>query len=148
VARPLISASLKAQVRKRAGHLCEYCHTEETWQYVPFTIDHVEPLSLGGSNSFDNLALACFHCNRCKSNALRAFDPETGEAVNLFNPRQDSWAKHFIWSQDGLFIIALTATGRATLAKLDLNRERILRIRAEDKRVARHPPKGDPVKDD
>jgi 5-methylcytosine-specific restriction endonuclease McrA len=64
-------------VRQRAGHLCEYCHTAELWQYVQFTVDHVIPLSRGGADTPDNLALACFHCNRKKADKLTAIDPET-----------------------------------------------------------------------
>ena len=143
--RRTLSSRLQAEVRKRAAGLCEYCHTIEAWQYVPFTIDHVTLVSLGGKNTSENLALACFHCNSKKSSATEALDSETGESVPLYHPRRDKWNTHFIWSQDGLRLIALSATGRATLDKLKLNRERVLRIRAEDKRVGRHPPAGDPV---
>ncbi len=142
-----LSEKLKAKVRNRANRLCEYCHTDETWQYVPFTIDHIIPVSLGGTSELNNLALACFHCNRRKSNVLIAVDPETDEELKLFNPRQNIWNEHFSWSHDGLQIIALTATGRATLVKLELNRERVIRIRAEDVLVGRHPPKGDKIQE-
>jgi hypothetical protein len=145
VARSNISETLQLQVRERALGLCEYCHTHETWQYVPFTLDHVIPLSLGGQTVAENLALACFHCNRRKSNRTKAIDTQTNEEVNLYNPRLYAWSEHFIWSGDGLTIIAVTPIGRATVDGFDLNRERVLRIRAEDKVVGRHPPVGDPI---
>ena len=63
----------------------------------------------------------------------------------LFNPRQDSWNNHFIWSVDELFIIGLTSVGRTTITALSLNRERVINIRAADKAVGRHPPPGDPI---
>ncbi|MFM7578411.1 MAG: HNH endonuclease, partial [Microcystaceae cyanobacterium] len=72
-----ISPDIQVQVRQRADFLCEYCHTSEQWQYINFTIDHVIPLKLGGSNSIDNLALACFHCNRHKSNKIEGYNTET-----------------------------------------------------------------------
>lgn len=103
------------------------------------------PVSLGGTDSLDNLALACFHCNRRKTNRLTAIDPETGETVPLFNPRQDNWREHFVWSVDKLQVVGLTAIGRATIATLSLNRERILHIRAADVEMGRHPPVDDPV---
>lgn len=140
------SDKLKATVRDRAKRLCEYCHTNEIWQYVPFTVDHIIPISLDGKTKLDNLALACFHCNRRKTNAVTAIDPATNVEVDLFNPRQDEWNDHFVWSKDGLYVIALSAVGRATLAKLELNRERVIPIRAEDVLVGRHPPDGDPIK--
>jgi hypothetical protein len=74
-------------VRQRARQLCEYCHTAEQWQYVHFTIDHVIPLSQGGSDDADNLALACFHCNRRKAGRVAGVDPATGEGAALFDPR-------------------------------------------------------------
>lgn len=73
------------------------------------------------------------------------FQEQTGQDVPLFNPRQDKWSDHFIWSADGLHIIPLTAIGRATVELLDLNRERVLRIRAADVSINRHPPASDPV---
>lgn len=139
-----ISEATQNQVRQRANYLCEYCHASEKWQYVPFTVDHIIPLSKGGSNSIDNLALACFHCNRQKSDNVTAIDDQSGEVL-LFNPRSDSWQEHFIWSADRLRIIGLTPTGRATVAALAFNRERIINIRAADVEIGRHPPPGDPI---
>lgn len=141
-------SSLRQQVRQRADFLCEYCHTAEQWQYVPFTVDHVVPLSRGGEADFSNLALACFHCNRHKSNQVTAVDPRTNKKTALFNPRQHTWHEHFVWSVDCLTIVGLTPIGRATISKLRLNRARIIPIRAADMRVNRHPPKNDPVQKD
>ncbi|HEY9826668.1 MAG TPA: HNH endonuclease signature motif containing protein [Stenomitos sp.] len=144
-ARSKISESVQAQVRQRSGYLCEYCHASEQWQYVRFTVDHVMPLSLGGADDLENLALACFHCNRRKTNRLSAIDPQSHEEVTLFNPRKQLWREHFIWSSDGLVILGLTSVGRATIATLDLNRERVMSIRAADKEIGRHPPADDPI---
>jgi HNH endonuclease len=131
-------------VRRRAQALCEYCHTAEQWQYIPFTVDHIVPVAQGGTGGLDNLALAYFHCNRQKADRLEAADPESAELVALFHPRQHSWGEYFIWSADGLRILGLTAIGRATIAALDLNRERVVHIRAADVMVDRHPPLADP----
>jgi len=112
---------------------------------VRFTMDHVVPVIAGGSETVENLALACFHCNRRKSNKQDSIDPETGAATALFNPRLQLWLDHFIWSADGLLVIPLTVTGRATVALMELNRARILEIRRADVEVGRHPPAPDPV---
>ena len=140
-----ISESTQNQVRQRAKFLCEYCHASEQWQYVSFTVDHVIPLTKGGANSIDNLALACFHCNRQKSDKLKAFDEQSLSEVPLFNPRTYSWQEHFIWSTDTLLIIGLTPTGRATVVALAFNRARIINIRAADREIGRHPPPDDPI---
>ena len=143
--RRSIPESIQKQVRHRANYLCEYCHTAERWQYVAFTIDHVLPLALGGTNDLNNLSLACFHCNRRKSHHVDAMDPDTDESFPLFNPRQDAWSQHFIWSADRLRIIGLTPIGRATIEHLVLNRDRVIHLRAADVLVSRHPPHGDPL---
>lgn len=143
--RRKIPSETQDQIRQRANYLCEYCHTSEAWQYVRFTIEHVIPLAQGGTDTIENLALACFHCNRRKSDKLMAVEPETGEMVSLFNPRQHNWHEHFIWSTDGLFILPLTPVGQVTITLLELNRERVVQIRLADVTVGRHPPTGDLV---
>jgi hypothetical protein len=140
-----VSAAIRELIRYRANHLCEYCHTSELWQYVRFTIDHVLPLSQGGTHTPANLALACFHCNRHKGERSTAVDTITGSEAPLFNPRRDVWAEHFLWSADGLWIVGRTSTGRATIIALEMNRPWAVNIRAADRVVGRHPPVGDPI---
>ena len=144
-ARRNFSAALQQQVRTRAHYLCEYCHTSEQWQYVQFTIDHILPIAQGGTDTLDNLALACFYCNRRKTDKTTTTDPTTKRQVLLFNPRQNFWSDHFTWSADGLTIIGLTASGQATVTALNLNRERVINIRAADRAINRHPPINDPI---
>lgn len=145
VLRRKIPAFVQREVRQRARHLCEYCHTAEQWQYVPFTVDHVVPLNCDGSNTSDNLALACFHCNRRKSDREIVLDPTSSQPVLLFNPRIQAWDEHFVWSDDGLRIVGLTSQGRATVKALEFNRERTIRLRAADRSVGRHPTEDDPI---
>jgi HNH endonuclease len=143
--RSKISVQFQNEVRRRANYLCEYCHASEQWQYVSFTVDHVMPLSLGGGDDLENLALACFHCNRRKTNRVSVVVIETGNEIPLFNPRKDNWSGHFVWSVNGLLIIGRTLIGRATIEALALNRERVFSIRAADKELGRHPPQNDPI---
>jgi 5-methylcytosine-specific restriction endonuclease McrA len=145
MSRNKIPDRIQLQVRERANYLCEYCHANERWQYVRFTVDHVIPVSLGGQDNLENLTLACFHCNRHKTSRLTAIEPESQTEVPLFNPRQDSWQEHFIWSMDGLSIVGISPTGKATVVALLLNRERVIPIRAADREIGRHPPIDDPI---
>lgn len=46
---------------------CVYCHLK-----IKLTVDHIVPLSRGGSHSWDNLVLACKRCNSSKHNKLLA----------------------------------------------------------------------------
>jgi len=144
-----ISAADRRLVRERAGFRCEYCHADERWQFVKFTIDHVVPRSLDGSDESHNLALACRNCNERRINRRFGRDPDTGQTVPIFNPRQDRWPAHFVWGTDRIHIIGLTPTGRATVAILDMNDElhggATLRIRQRDLLDGYHPPPNDPV---
>jgi hypothetical protein len=65
-------------------------------------------------------------------------DPETGTKVPIFNPRHLNWQEHFRW--EGLYVVGLTAIGRATIEALNLNRAVILAIRTEEEFFNRHPP--------
>lgn len=94
MSRRKLSDAIKEQVRSRANYLYEYCHTSEKWQYVRFTVDHVIPPTLSGTDDIQNLAPACFHCNRRKSNKISAVDLESGQEIALFNPRNEVWQNH------------------------------------------------------
>lgn len=126
------SENVKERVRRRANFLCKYCHTDERWQLVQFTIDYIKPISAGGSDEFENLALACFHCNRRKSDKQVVFDSQTDSEILIFNPRKMIWLEHFYWSNDSLLILPQSAIGRLTIELLELNRFRIVQIRQDD----------------
>jgi HNH endonuclease len=133
-----ISPSLHEEVVLRARQRCEYCQLSQLGQEAAFHIDHVRPRAAGGPSTADNLALACVSCSLRKWAKQTAKDPESGDEVPLFNPRTQSWADHFRW--EGERLVALTPTGRATVAALALNRPMILAIRQEETVRRRHPP--------
>lgn len=51
-------------VLKRARYRCQICHRSG----VELEVDHIVPVSLGGSDGMDNLQAACLACNRGKGN--------------------------------------------------------------------------------
>jgi len=142
---PKISQEIQKLVHERANFLCEYCHTDERWQLVRFTIDHIVPIAKGGDRDLSNLALACFHCNRRKSDIQAVFDQITQSDILLFNPRTMIWPEHFVWSDNKIIIEPRSDIGRITIDLLDLNRDRILDIRRADISVQRHPPADDTI---
>lgn len=126
----LFSESVRAAVTDRSGDRCEYCHLPTQGQVATFPIDHIIPRSLGGATALGNLALACPHCNAHKWAFSQALDPTTGGLVPLFNPRVDIWSAHFAWSQTAPgFIEGRTATGRATIERLQMNNPEMVTIR-------------------
>ncbi len=84
----MVPNATRRLVRQRARYLCEYCHSPEYLSPGRFTIDHIMPQSLGGSDEPDNLALACHRCNERHYNFTSGIDPQTQEEIPLFNPRQ------------------------------------------------------------
>lgn len=144
-----VNNTTRQLVRERAKFLCEYCHSPEWSSADLFTLDHLVPQSLGGSDELDNLALACRRCNERRYNFTTGTDPETKLETSIFQPRQQVWAEHFIWTADGVKIVSLTSVGRATSNRLDLNDEFhndefIQRARRFWVRGGWHPPSDDP----
>ena len=112
--------AVRSAVRERAGHRCEYCGILQA--HVPFAafhIDHIIPRQHGGTDDAANLAMACYHCNLHKGPNLTGIDPETGAIVPLFHPRRDHWPEHF--ALQGVTIVGLTPTSRATVRVLQMN---------------------------
>jgi 5-methylcytosine-specific restriction endonuclease McrA len=63
-----------ARRMKAAQPWCTYCGTPAT-EGNPLTIDHIVPLSRGGTNQLSNLTVACARCNRAKSDAVGSLPP-------------------------------------------------------------------------
>lgn len=135
-----LSEAIRQQVRQRAGNRCEYCLSHQNYIMGRLQIDHIQPIARGGLDTENNLCLACELCNQYKWTKTDGIDPQTEQTVDLFNPRQDRWRKHFIWSDDGTEIVGLTPSGRATVVTLKLNNELALIVRRNWIRAGWHPP--------
>lgn len=125
-----IPVFLRKLVIRRAKNRCEYCRLSQAGQEAKFHIDHVVPLAENGETKADNLALACVSCSLRKGAKRFAVDPKTADRIMLFNPRKDDWNEHFTW--EGLKVKGQTATGRATVEMLNMNRQLIIAIRREE----------------
>ncbi|NEP12469.1 MAG: HNH endonuclease [Symploca sp. SIO2C1] len=133
-----IPASLRRLVIQRADNRCEYCGISQLGQVATFHIDHIVPVVADGETVSENLALACVSCSLRKGARQELEDLDKGEVLSIFNPRQQLWKEHFAWK--GVQVVGLTATGRATVQALDLNRLTMLAIRSEEELLGRHPP--------
>ncbi len=140
MSEPRLNAEQRKVVAERAGYCCEYCYSQLRFSPDPFSIEHVLPRSSGGTDEMDNLALACQGCNNRKYTSVEAIDPVSGQMVPLYHPRQDQWEEHFGWNEDFSLIVGLTATGRATIEKLQINREGVVNLRRVLHFVDEHPP--------
>ena len=126
-------------VATRAGERCEYCRAPEQVFNFAFEVEHIYPRSAGGDSSSENLALACESCNLHKSDALEGRDEREGRNVPLFHPRQDIWHEHFRFDSETGELQGLTATGRATVARLKLNSAFQVRARRQWTRLDLYP---------
>ena len=126
---PGVPASLQRRVRVRAHERCEYCRLPQAGQEATFHIDHVKPVRDGGPTTFDNLALACVSCSLRKGARSLAPDPEGGGLAPIFNPRTEAW--HTTFAVEAGFLLSTSASGRATILALAMNRPVAVAIRLE-----------------
>ena len=133
-------AELRELVAQRARRCCEYCRSQERFSADAFSVDHIVPKTTGGDDDVTNLAFACQGCNNHKFSATEAVDPHTGQPVPLFNPRKQSWDEHFAWDDTFERIEGRTASGRATVARLRLNRPHLINLRCVLRLARAHPP--------
>jgi hypothetical protein len=125
-----MDAATREFVRGRAGDQCEYCRIpQEATPLIPFHVEHIFATQHRVDDSLDNLCLACDRCNAYKGPNLSSIDHETGEIVPLFHPRRDVWTDHFRF--DGMRILGLTPTGRATVRLLQMNSLRRVQLRED-----------------
>lgn len=121
MARRHLSTYLDQRVRHAAKQRCGYCLSPQHLVMACLEVEHIIPLAKGGTDDETKLWLACPICNGHKADKISALDPETGVIVLLFNPRTQRWTDHFCWSNDGLQVIGLTPTGRATVLAFQLS---------------------------
>ena len=65
---------------QRDGTRCHYCGVELVFSHpihakITYTVDHIQPVSKGGTDALENLVLACRSCNSTKR------DKDYGEFV-------------------------------------------------------------------
>lgn len=135
-----VSKALRTYVEQRAKGYCEYCLAFSQFSPANFEMEHIEAEIKGGETSAENLALSCRRCNGLKFTKTQHIDTITKELVNLYNPRKDNWHDHFHWNEDETLIIGKTATGRATIDLLQVNRASNVNLRSLLRLVGLHPP--------
>jgi hypothetical protein len=139
--REYIPVAIDRRVRDAAGPRCGYCLSPQHLVMARLEIEHIIPVARGGSSDESNLWLSCPLCNGAKGDRTTGVDPETGREEPLFHPRAQVWSEHFPWSDDGIRIIGLTPTGRATVAALHLDSDPdALLVRSYWVQAGWHPP--------
>lgn len=135
-----MNARLRRLVWTRAQSRCEYCQIHQDFDELPHHIDHVIALKHGGPTDESNLALACANCSLGKGSNVASPDRKSGKMIALFHPRRDQWKHHFRWSSGQLR--GKTATGRATIHVLNINRTSRVALRVTLIQQGLFPPSG------
>lgn len=113
-----MDAALRAFVRERAGRRCEYCQLPEVNAgRLAFQVEHIIAKQHGGTDDPEGLCYACAQCNWAKGPNLAGL--LDGKLYPLFNPRKQSWSRHFRW--DHTTLVGKTKTGIVTVQVLDIN---------------------------
>lgn len=66
--RALVTPKIRFEVLKRDNFTCQYCGAHG--EGVVLEVDHIIPISKGGTSDMGNLSTACFDCNRGKGSDL------------------------------------------------------------------------------
>jgi len=135
-----IPKATRDKIAAAAHYRCGYCQTAQEISGAQMHTEHIIPISRGGGPEESNLCLSCAWCNSFKSAKTHGTDSQTNEEIPLYNPRTQQWHEHFRWSEDGIYIIGLTPTGRATVEALKMNNEYIIPARRHWVEAGWHPP--------
>ncbi|MCP4361691.1 MAG: HNH endonuclease [Chloroflexi bacterium] len=134
-----VTPTQRIQIAERADNRCEYCQTPDAFAIHTYNVEHIIPRVKDGQTILSNLAYSCSGCNSLKHTKTAGNDPITNEIAPLYNPRQDRWSEHFAWKDNLLQIVGLTATGRTTIAAIQLNRPGLMNLRRALLAISEHP---------
>ena len=132
-----MNAALRAFIRKRADRRCEYCRLhEDDDDFLTFHVEHVIARQHGGIDDPEALSYACPQCNWAKGpNIARLHE---GRLYPLFNPRRQSWKRHFLW--DNTILVGKTFSGKVTVQVLNINEPARIMLRENLLFEGRFPP--------
>lgn len=77
----LLTVGIWEDIKKSFGNECARCHRLES--EILLTIDHIIPVSKGGTNERDNLQPLCQSCNSKKFLKIIRFVPRSNLAIHL-----------------------------------------------------------------
>jgi len=99
--RKSFSKKLRFEVFKRDSFTCQYCG--KVAPNVVLEVDHIEPVSKGGSNDLLNLITSCYDCNRGKTNTELNDDSVVSKQrrqLELLQERREQIQLMFKWRKE------------------------------------------------
>jgi hypothetical protein len=116
------------QVRRRYGFRCGYCGVSESDVGSELTVDHFQPVTVGGDESEENLVYCCFKCNLYKSDFFPSPE-DLQHGRRLLHPLRDDSASFFRENMQSGELEPLNETGRFHIQLLQLNRPALIECR-------------------
>ena len=89
--RKQLGKSVRFDVFKRDHFTCQYCGAQPP--SIVLVVDHIHPVSKGGTNEIENLTTACEPCNQGKKAKLLSSVPIRPDADMLFLRNQQEIAE-------------------------------------------------------
>jgi hypothetical protein len=98
--RKSISLKIRSEVLKRDSFKCQYCGQDS--DTTRLEVDHIKPVTKGGTNDILNLITSCFECNRGKGN--RELDDDSvvvkqKKQLDLLQERRNKLSLQMDWKQ-------------------------------------------------
>lgn len=100
-----IPKKTRFEVFKRDNFTCQYCGRKSP--EVVLEIDHINPVSKGGTNNIMNLVTSCFDCNRGKGKTTLKDSSEITiqrKQLELLNKRREQIEMIAMWREELLSI--------------------------------------------
>lgn len=96
-----ISKALRFEVFKRDSFTCQYCGRSAP--EVVLEVDHIVPVSKGGTNDIFNLVTSCKECNRGKSNKVLSDDTTIKKQkaeLDTLNEKREQMEMMLHWKEE------------------------------------------------
>ena len=107
-----ISKRIRFEVLRRDDHTCRYCGASAP--DVQLTVDHVNPIALGGADTPSNLVASCADCNAGKSSS-------TPDAALVEQVDADAWRWSAAMTEAARRLQAEHDALRSVLCNFELN---------------------------
>lgn len=99
--RKTITKKIRFEIFKRDSFTCQYCG--ETAPNVLLEVDHIEPVSKGGTNEIINLITSCRDCNRGKGKTKLSENAVVNkqiEQLRIINERREQLKLMVEWKSE------------------------------------------------
>jgi hypothetical protein len=83
-----LSPKIRQIIRDRDNYTCQYCGLQNPYSGI---IEHIIPVSKGGSNKPHNLVFACQRCNTEKKN--KVWVPDNLDGITINQPQWREFVK-------------------------------------------------------